>query len=270
MSVSLQTPLLAVDIGNSRMKLGLFETLDRGTNRLPGPSKTMELSTLDEPFDELISWVLPHAIETIAWRLGTVNLLGSTRLIAWLRERDATRQLTMLARDDLPLEVDLERPDMVGVDRLLAAVAVNHLRSANSPAVIVDMGTAITVDLVSASGVFRGGAIWPGIGMAARALHEFTDLLPHVDIASLPEAPAALGTSTVNAMQSGLYWGAIGGVKELVARLAEEIGQTPEVFVTGGAAKDITGLINSQAEYIPNLVLSGIVLASSESSPSSR
>ncbi len=262
MSISQQTPLLAVDIGNSRMKLGLFETFDSPVDQLPRPVRTCELSTLDEPFDELISWLQPHALGTMSWRLGTVNLLGSTRLIAWLRERDAAGGLMMLARDDLPLEVDLARPDMVGVDRLLAAVAVNHLRSSDTPAVIVDLGTAITVDLLSGAGVFRGGAIGPGIGMAARALHEFTDLLPKLDMTSLAAAPSALGTSTVDAMQAGLYWGAVGGVKELIAQLAGEIGQTPEVFVTGGAAQAIAPLIDPAAHYVPDLVLAGIALAS--------
>jgi len=262
MSVTQQTPLLAVDIGNSRMKLGLFETCEKPVDQLPRPIRTCELSTLDEPFDELISWLQPHAIERLSWRLGTVNLLGSTRLIAWLRERDAAGGLMMLARDDLPLEVELERPDMVGVDRLLAAVAVNHLRTAGVPAVIVDLGTAITVDLLSSAGVFRGGAIWPGIAMAARALHEFPDLLPKLDMTSLVEAPTALGTSTVDAMQSGLYWGAIGGVKELIAKLADEVGQTPQVFVTGGAAQAITTLIDPAALCVPDLVLAGIALTS--------
>ena len=87
----------------------------------------------------------------------------------------------MLAAGDLPLEVRLERPDMVGIDRLVDAVAVNRLRDAGRPAVIVDVGTAITVDLVSADGAFLGGAILPGIQMSARAMHEFTDLLPLVD-----------------------------------------------------------------------------------------
>jgi len=262
MSVTQQTPLLAVDIGNSRMKLGLFESFDTPTEQLPRPMRTCELSTLDEPFDELITWLQPHTIEALSWRLGTVNLLGSTRLIAWLRERDAAGGLMMLARDDLPLEVDLERPDMVGVDRLLAAVAVNHLRTPDVPAVIVDLGTAITVDLLSASGVFRGGAIWPGIAMAAQALHEFTDLLPKLEVSSLDEPPSVLGTSTVDAMRSGLYWGAIGGVKELIARLADEIGQAPRVFVTGGAAQAFATRLGPSAEFVPDLVLAGIALTS--------
>ena len=111
---------------------------------------------------------------------------------------------------------------MVGIDRLLAAVAANRLRNPKRPAVIVDLGTAITVDLVDAEGVFRGGAILPGIAISARAMHDYTDLLPHIPMAELEEPPPALGRATVPAMRSGLYWGAVGAVRELIERLAEQ------------------------------------------------
>ena len=129
--------------------------------------------------------------------------------------------ITLLAAGDLPLEVRLERPDMVGIDRLVDAVAVNRLREPGRPAVIVDVGTAITVDLVSADGAFLGGAILPGIQMSARALHEFTDLLPLVDVSELTAPPPALGTATESAMESGLFWGAVGAIRQLIEQLPQ-------------------------------------------------
>ncbi len=97
---------------------------------------------------------------------------------------------------------------MVGIDRLVDAVAVNRLRDAGRPAVVVDVGSAITVDLVSRDGAFLGGAILPGIAMSARAIHEFTDLLPLVEMSELIAPPPVLGTATAPAMESGLFWGA--------------------------------------------------------------
>ena len=86
---------------------------------------------------------------------------------------------------------------------------------------IVDVGTAITVDLVSADGAFLGGSILPGIQMAARALHHFTDLLPLVNVSDLSTPPPPLGTSTESAMQAGLFWGAVGAIRQLIDQLCK-------------------------------------------------
>ena len=115
----------------------------------------------------------------------------------------------------MPIKVAVERPDWVGIDRLAGAVAANRLRDPKKAAIVVGVGTAITVDLLSADGVFRGGAILPGIAMSARALDEFTDLLPRSPADELAIQPPALGTSTMAAIQSGLYWGAVGAIREL-------------------------------------------------------
>jgi type III pantothenate kinase len=182
--------------------------------------------------------------------------------------------VTLLSSADLPLVVRLERPDMVGIDRLVDAVAVNRLREPDRPAVIVDVGTAITVDLVSADGAFLGGSILPGLAMSARALNEFTDLLPLIDVAELADPPPALGTSTESAMQSGLFWGAVGAIRELIDQLVvvpllrqkqcnEEKypNARPQVFLTGGAGATVAELLGPDAQYVPHLTLAGIVLA---------
>jgi len=150
---------------------------------------------------------------------------------------------------------------MVGIDRLLDAVAANYLRSPDNPAVVVDVGSAITVNLISRGGAFLGGAIMPGIGMSARALHAFTDLLPLIDVTELADPPPPLGTATVPAMKSGLFWGAIGAVGELIRRLGAEVQGQLEVFLTGGASPVVAELLGDKARCVPNLTLSGIALA---------
>jgi type III pantothenate kinase len=148
---------------------------------------------------------------------------------------------------------------------LLAAVAANQIRAPNHAAVIIHVGSAIVVDLVSAQGAFLGGAILPGIGMSARAMHDFTDLLPLLPMDELADPPPALGTSTMAAMQSGLYWGAVGAMKELIARLTTEgassvAGERLDVFLTGGAAPTVARFVDSRARFVPHLVLGGIAL----------
>jgi type III pantothenate kinase len=127
--------------------------------------------------------------------------------------------------------------------------------------VVVDVGSAITVDLVSPAGVFLGGAILPGIAMSARAMNSFTDLLPRVDMSELAAPPPAVGTATDPAMRSGLFWGAVGAIRQLIERMAFEVGGDPEVFLTGGAAPAVAELLGPHARHVPNLTLSGIALA---------
>ena len=274
MNASASAPLVAVDIGNSRIKLGLFTAASANEPGLPKPTSTLDILPQPpgkvasagyagpDPLEAIPGWLAGHglAVEHCAWRIGSVQRTVSSRVVEWLREQGAS-DLALLASRDLPLTVALPRPDMVGIDRLLGALAANRLRPAARPAVIVDLGTAITVDLVSLAGAFLGGAIMPGIGLSARALHEFTDLLPLLEMQALAEPPPALGANTVEAMTSGIYWGAVGGVRQLIELLARAHDAEPLVFLTGGAAPAVAPLLARDARYEPFLVLAGIALA---------
>ena len=288
-------PIIAVDIGNARIKLGLFAPCC--ADGLPEPARTLPLDGDLPELNQIVAWLeasasskkrVPagkaHPLQRVGflerqelpgrdtgsetlracehapcgWWIASVNRPAATRLIDWLRDHRPGDRVTLLAAGDLPLEVRLERPDMVGIDRLVDAVAVNRLRRPERPAVIVDVGTAITVDLVSADGAFLGGAILPGLQMSARAMHEFTDLLPLVDVSDLAVPPPALGTATVPAMESGLFWGAVGAIRQLIE---QDQAATPiDVFLTGGAGVAVAELLGPNVRYEPNLTLAGIVL----------
>jgi type III pantothenate kinase len=298
-----EAPLIAVDVGNSRIKLGLFrQTVAAG---LPEPQATLHLTGRLPEFEQLDAWLddlarsgktpvenalrgVPDRSNTstsrnategvpysqtaasgnaalLRWHIGSVNRPAASRLIDWLRDHRPDDEIMLLTSGDLPLVVKLPRPDMVGVDRLLDALAANRLRTPGRPAVVVDVGSAITVDLVDAEGAFLGGAILPGIAMSARALHEFTDLLPRIDMAELAEPPPALGNATVAAMRAGLFWGAVGSVRQLVEQLTggrhvPMVGDA-EVFLTGGAGPIVAQLMGRSARYVPHLTLAGIALA---------
>ncbi|MBI3469501.1 MAG: type III pantothenate kinase [Planctomycetes bacterium] len=259
MTVPAAAPMVAVDVGNSRMKFGLFECAP--AEGLPAPCRTLDLPALGADLAAVSAWALPRQVSEIAWYVGSVHRAASTRLVDWLQSHNTQPPITLLASIDLPLVVSLERPDMVGIDRLLDGVAANMLRERGRAAVVIDLGTAITVDLLSEDGTFLGGAILPGIGMSARALHEFTDLLPLIDMTALAAPPPALGMATREALCSGLYWGAVGGVRELIGRLTAGRDRPPQVFLSGGAAASVAGLLSDEGVYVPHLTLSGIALA---------
>jgi type III pantothenate kinase len=190
-----------------------------------------------------------------------VNRPAGEEFLAWLEEHRAGEAHRVLAYRDLDLRIDLPAPERVGIDRLLAALAVNRLRETDRPAVIADLGTAIKVDAVSAGGAFLGGAILPGIRMSARALQQQTDLLPDIELVRLEQAPEAVGKSTNAAIHSGLFWGAVGAIRELVARYTEQFGTEPLVVLAGGAAPAVARLLRQDAIYEPHLVLSGIAIS---------
>lgn len=257
-------PLIAVDIGNSRIKFGLFDG-DTAAGNLPLPVRVLELDAAEWNESQLAAW-LPAAPMWPEWRVASVNRPAAARLVAWIDRACKTPAGTpaaarLLTAADLPIEVALEHPERVGIDRLAAAVAANRLRSSDRAAIVVDTGTAVTIDFISTDGVFRGGAILPGIDMSARALHEQTDLLPLVAMGDLSTPPDPVGGSTVMAIRSGLFWGAVGAIREFCLRCSAGLEPPPEVFLTGGAAANFAGVLERECRYEPDLVLSGIALA---------
>lgn len=267
-------PLIAVDVGNARIKAGYFD--DPHPNAapltLPAPKSVLSLSGRSADVERLAAWLADisdkypasslQAKGPLNWSIASVNRPAATRLIDWLRDNRPGDSVNLLSAADLPLRVALKNPDQVGVDRLVDAVAANRLRPPQSPAVVVDVGTAITVDLVSDSGVFLGGAILPGIAMAARALHEFTDLLPLVEMSDLDAPPPAVGTATEPAIRSGLFWGAVGSIRQLVEQMTGGSRNRPQVILSGGAAADVAALLGRDALHVPHLTLAGIAISS--------
>ncbi len=264
-------PLIAVDVGNACMKLGRFDAWPPGPEAaagLPSPDASLTLDGRRPPFDLLAAWLGESAMSGFSWWIGSVNRPAATALLDWLHATRRRDPITLLSSADMPLEIRLAEPDRVGVDRLLDAVAANALRERGRAAVVVDVGTAITVDLIAPDGAFCGGAIVPGIAMSARALHEFTDLLPLVDVAELCNPPSPLGTSTIESMRSGLFWFAVGAIRELAGRMTAEHGPAtgggeplpPHLFLTGGAGETVASLLEPQAQLVPHLTLAGIAL----------
>jgi type III pantothenate kinase len=267
--------LVAVDIGNSRMKLGRFAAVSTVSGALPEPVDTFDLpiahATGEFDVGRLAAWCEGQVGNAAEWRIASVHRAATEQLRVVIDEltkmQSRNWKLQQVTNRDVPLAIDVEAPQRVGIDRLLAAAAANRLRLPEHIAVVVDIGTAITVDLVDQSGIFRGGAILPGIAMAARALEAETDALPRVKLDHLAHPPAAIGKSTVTAIESGLYWGAVGAIRELIHQLTEPNAAPADVFLTGGASADVRDVLAKgeawSVQHVPHLVLAGIALVGS-------
>ncbi|MEX2186058.1 MAG: type III pantothenate kinase [Pirellulales bacterium] len=255
-------PLIAVDVGNSRTKLGYFPSAPLDSE-LPTPSAMVELSGVAWTTESLRAWLesLGPASAAAGWLVGSVNRAAAERLESAVAEIFPAARTMRLTPRDLPLVVGVPAPDGVGIDRLLGAVAANRVRGAGRAAIVLHVGTAITANLISADGAFVGGAILPGIALSAQALHDYTDLLPRIDMIDLAESPPAVGAATEPAIRSGLFWGAVGAMRELVARMTAAANSEADVLLTGGAAPSVAHLLGEAVRCEPHLVLAGIALA---------
>jgi type III pantothenate kinase len=249
-------PLIAVDIGNSRTKIG-WHFNSSPASALPAPAETQSYPTGANP-PESLAHGLPS--EPCRWHIASVHREGTRLLSDWLA-RFRLRDTTQLVRcHDLPIVVRVDHPERVGLDRLAAAVAANVLRQSNRPAIVIGAGSAITVNLIAPDGAFEGGVIFPGFRMSAEALYG-ADLLPLTVLSPNDAPPPIIGKNTEAAIQSGLFWGAVGAVREAVARIAAQLDQQPQIFVTGGDLRQLASYLGDSARFIPNLVLSGIAAA---------
>ncbi|HEY7328977.1 MAG TPA: type III pantothenate kinase [Gemmataceae bacterium] len=240
-------PNVVVDVGNTRIKWGLC-------------GEGAVLTTCSLPHGDPAAW--ERQMEQWAdargqWVVSGVHPQRRDQLIEWLRQRG---QRVRLLDDpkDLPLRVLVARPDHVGVDRLLDAVAANHRRTPGTPAAVIDAGSAITVDLIDGNGAFVGGAILPGMRLMAQALHDYTALLP---LLAPPDKPRVVpGTNTPAAMELGIFWAVAGGVQALVSEYRSFCKSRVEVFLTGGDCWRLHSAIEPAWSW-PEMTLEGIRLS---------
>jgi type III pantothenate kinase len=245
--------LLCIDIGNTNIVLGLFE----------GSTLTshFRLSTVhDATTDEYGMWV-GHMLERA--RISPADLTGIAmgsvvpRLSQTFEEVCAEYlgqpPLQVDTRLNLGIELRVDRPQEVGIDRVANCVAARAL--VGGPACVVDFGTATKFDALSADGAFLGGAIAPGLGIASEALFSRASKLYRV---SLTPPSRAIGRNTVEAMQSGTFLGYLCLVEGMIARFAEELGSSMATIATGGLAALVAPHIPTLQHVEPWLTLEGL------------
>jgi type III pantothenate kinase len=247
--------LLAIDIGNTNVTVGLFRgeelgatwRIATGIDRMPDEYAVILLNLLrQQGFDA------PDVTE--------VSLCSVVPPLTATFEELCQRYfkvspLVVRAGVKTGVRIRMDNPAEVGADRIVDAAAAHHLYG--GPLIIVDLGTGTTFDTVSKEGDYLGGAIAPGLRMAAEALYTHTAMLPRVELAR-PER--AIGTNTITAMQSGLVFGYIGLIEGIIARIRKEIKGKVKVIATGGYAELIAKETSVIDVVNPDLTLVGLRL----------
>jgi type III pantothenate kinase len=238
----LTTDYLLVDVSNSFVKLA-FATTEKIGKPIRTPTGRLTATTLRR-------FLRGRKVEAIV-----VSSVVPKRNQAIRAAAGRTRVLFLSPKLDLGVGVDYPRPRSIGADRLANAVAVAQLYGA--PAIVVDFGTAVTFDVVSAKGDYVGGVIAPGLEVMTNYLYQRTALLPKL---TLREPPRAIGKTTRDAMMSGAVFGYRGLVREVVRRLTVEnfSRKKPRVIATGGYAKLIAQKLPEIEAVHPNLTLEGL------------
>ena len=245
--------LLALDVGNTNLTVGVFEGVRLAADwRI----RTDRDRTTDE-HGILLTNLLQHGGLTRAQVTGlaissVVPTMNDNLLRLADRYFDADPFLVGPGTD-FGIEIHYQPPTDVGTDRLLNAVAA--IEQYGGPAIIVDFGTGTTFDAISERGDYMGGAIAPGIGIATDALFQRAARLYRVELAF---PLRAVGTNTVEALQSGIMFGYAGLVDSLVGRFREEIGQNAKVIATGGLADTMKGESKTIEIIDHHLTLNGL------------
>lgn len=247
--------LLAIDIGNTNLKLGLFQQ-----NRLLAHwNLSTNLEKMPDEYGMQIIALLNH----VHCEIKEIEGVSIASVVAPLTDRVAEACHDYLDVEPLLLNVGMktgvtvlyDSPQSVGMDRISDAVAVSQLYG--GPACIIDFGTATTFNALTVNNEYLGGAITAGIGLAAEALYQHTSKLTRVD---LHTPPSAIGRNTIHAMQSGLLFGYVGLVEGMVARFRRELGAEMKVIATGGLAGTLAHETTVIQTINPFLTLEGIRL----------
>ena len=245
--------LLTIDVGNTNLTLGTYEDETLGARwRLATDHERMP----DEyglQFVGLLSHAGIQASDITGICLASVVPPLTSRIVQACEIYLNQNPLVVDAGVKTGVRVRYENPKAVGADRIADAAAVQQLFG--GPACVVDFGTATTFDAISKEGDYLGGAISPGIGIAAEALFIRTAKLPRVD---LQRPPNAIGRNTTHAMQSGLLFGYVALVEGMVSRFRKELGEDMRVIATGGLAEILAVETEIIEVVAPWLTLDGL------------
>ena len=245
--------LLAIDIGNTNITIGLFdeETLTK-TWRIA----TSRSNTSDEYGTKILNILANKGIyikNISAIVMCSVVPPLTTTLTDVFKEYFNIKPMTIGSGTKTGIKIMYDSPRDVGTDRIVDAAAV--LKLYKGPAIIVDLGTATVFDAVTENGEYLGGAISPGIRVSAESLYKATSQLKRVELIT-PET--AIGKTTTHAIQSGLMLGYSELIKGMVNRFKEELGNNPKVIATGGLADIISKELDLFEIIDPDLTLKGL------------
>lgn len=253
MTINLASMLLAIDIGNSNITLGIFHGEElRATWRI-----ATDVHRLADEYAVLILNLLPRqGIESSQVKDSIICSVVPPLTVTFedlCRRYFGSKPLIVEVGIKTGMRILYDNPKEVGADRVADAVAA--FRKYGGPVIVVDFGTATVFDAISKEGDYIGGAIAPGVDVAAEALFERASKLPRIELVA---PSSAIGKDTVSSMQSGLIFGYVGLIEGLVNRFQRELGGGAKVVGTGGSA----GMIAKESSVIdvldPDLTLVGL------------
>ena len=263
--------LLAIDVGNSNIVLGVFEG-DRLT-------ESWRLQTLRERTADELGILVTHLFaERGVDKRGVNGIIISsvvpplTGTMEEMAERYFGRTpMTVDPATNTGMKILYSPPTDVGADRVVNAVAAYEMfgRATKTPVIAVDFGTATTFDVISAAGEYIGGVICPGIGISADALFQRAARLPRVDVR---KPPSIIGQTTVTSMQAGLFFGYVSMVDGIVQRIRAELpsGDKAVCIATGGMASVLSNETSVIQRVEPDLTLHGLRLIWGAARPAAR
>ncbi len=223
--------LLAIDIGNTNVSLGVYEAENLIAQ--------WRLKTFSDKTSDEIGVVIRQMFSLAAIEYKKIDAVIVSSVVPQLDFTFQKMSVKYLKREaifvdssfNFGLKIKYEPVSSVGIDRVIAASAAVH--KYGKPCIVCDFGTATTIDAVNSRGEYLGGAIAPGIGVLADALFQKTSKLPRVEI----KKPAkVIGNSTADSINSGIYFGYVGLVENIVRETIEELGEKPKTIATGGFA----------------------------------
>ncbi len=243
--------IVVIDAGNTKVALARWVEGDVfDVRRVPRTDTEAIIAALEE--------VRSHCENATRQAIVIASVVPpvTEMLRAYIEDKLNLRLFIVGENTPLPMEVSVREPAAVGVDRVCSAAAA-YSRTGHACAV-VDVGSAVTIDVVNDDGVFRGGAIFPGLKMQAQSLADHTAGLPLVE----PNAPAsAVGRDTAEAIRSGVCFGLVGAIRNIVERVATEDNAWPRVIVTGGGSDILRDQLDFVDCLVPDLCLMGIGLS---------
>jgi type III pantothenate kinase len=247
--------ILALDVGNTNITIGLFEN-----NKL---SRNWRLRTVHDQTSDEWGILLRNLFSIGDLKLADVDgiIISSvvppldSTLAAMSRHYFDREPQFVTYKTDTGLKILYDNPREVGADRIVNSVAAFH--TYGGPCIVVDLGTAITFDAITSKAEYLGGVICPGIGMSVQGLFSRTARLPLVDFR---EPDSLIGSNTVGSMQSGLYYGVIGMIDGILERMLNQLGPGTQSIATGGQAELIIAGSKHLSHANPDLTLEGLQL----------
>lgn len=267
---------ICVDIGNSGMRCARYS----GEDTLTHPFWLGEILRFDWPKENdsqaldaaltgrLAEWLEASSQEGSAandrhglvgqyrWVVSSVQRARESCLRGCL-DRLEQHHYRLVSYRDVPWQIDVANPDQLGIDRLLAAFAA-AAHYPDQPLIVIQAGSAITVDWIEPPNRYRGGAIMPGVPMMLRLLSRAADLLPEVAANELLELPPLPGKDTTAAMTAGVSSAVVGGVQHLIERYRGQYGRRTSVILSGGDGPKLTPHIQPPVAVVDHLVLRGL------------